>query len=116
MPCGRDVIRWPTLASTPTIGVVGRGSDRAAGGVQIRAGHNPPPYNGNFKLFGDDGRRGLDANAGAKNPFDGYFAGVFGLGCPFRCDWIGQTLVPNRDPHQEHLEKSASITIDCRSF
>src|SRR5688500_5529589 len=42
------------LAATPTLGVLVK-SREAAGGVQISASHNPPPYNG-LKLFNADGR------------------------------------------------------------
>lgn len=51
--CGRNV-PYADVASTPTLGVLVR-SGQAAGGVQISASHNPPPYNG-LKLFGPDGR------------------------------------------------------------
>ena len=51
--CGRDVL-YADVAATPTLGVLVR-QHQAAGGVQISASHNPPPYNG-LKLFGADGR------------------------------------------------------------
>jgi phosphomannomutase len=50
---GRNVID-ADIAATPTTGVLVR-QHGAAGGVQISASHNPPPYNG-LKLFGKDGR------------------------------------------------------------
>ena len=50
---GRDVI-YADVAATPTTGVLVR-ELQAAGGIQISASHNPPPYNG-IKLFGRDGR------------------------------------------------------------
>jgi len=50
---GHDVID-AGIAATPTTGVLIR-RHKAAGGVQISASHNPPPYNG-LKLFGSDGR------------------------------------------------------------
>ena len=50
---GRDVIDCG-VAATPTVGVVVR-AERAAGGVQISASHNPSPYNG-LKLFSHAGR------------------------------------------------------------
>ncbi|MCA9199664.1 MAG: phosphoglucosamine mutase [Planctomycetales bacterium] len=50
---GRDVI-YADVAATPTVGVLVR-QHHAAGGIQISASHNPPPYNG-LKLFGPDGR------------------------------------------------------------
>jgi phosphomannomutase len=58
---GRDVIDCG-IAATPTVGIVVR-QERAAGGIQISASHNPAPYNG-LKLFSSDGRV-LPAAAGA---------------------------------------------------
>lgn len=58
---GRDVIDCG-IAATPTVGIVVR-QERAAGGIQISASHNPAPYNG-FKLFSAEGRV-LPAAAGA---------------------------------------------------
>jgi phosphomannomutase len=57
---GRRVL-YADVAATPTIGVLVR-AHIAAGGVQISASHNPPPYNG-LKLFSGDGRV-LNAAAG----------------------------------------------------
>src|SRR5262245_29878213 len=51
--CGRSVI-YVDVAATPTLGVLVR-EHAAAGGVQISASHNPPPYNG-LKLFNREGR------------------------------------------------------------
>lgn len=59
---GRDVI-YADVAATPTTGVLVR-HHKAAGGIQISASHNPPPYNG-IKLFGADGRV-IPAVAGEK--------------------------------------------------
>ena len=42
------------IADTPTVGVLVR-KHSAAGGIQITASHNPPPYNG-MKLFSAEGR------------------------------------------------------------
>ena len=50
---GRNVID-AGIAATPTTGVLVR-QHGAAGGIQISASHNPPPYNG-LKLFGKEGR------------------------------------------------------------
>lgn len=50
---GRNVID-ADVAATPTLGVLIR-QHGAAGGVQISASHNPPPYNG-LKLFGKEGK------------------------------------------------------------
>jgi len=58
---GRDVIDCG-IAATPTVGIVVR-QERAVGGVQISASHNPAPYNG-LKLFSSEGRV-LPAAAGA---------------------------------------------------
>ena len=58
---GRDVIDCG-IAATPTVGIVVR-HERAAGGIQISASHNPAPYNG-LKLFSSEGRV-LPAAAGA---------------------------------------------------
>ncbi len=51
--CGRVALD-AGVAATPSAGVLVR-SLGAAGGVQISASHNPPPYNG-IKLFSPDGR------------------------------------------------------------
>ena len=59
---GRDTID-AGVAATPTVGVFVRHLG-AAGGVQITASHNPPPYNG-LKLFSGEGRVFPDA-AGAQ--------------------------------------------------
>jgi phosphomannomutase len=59
---GRDVIDCG-IAATPTVGIVVR-QERAAGGIQISASHNPAPYNG-LKLFSSEGRV-LPAAAGAE--------------------------------------------------
>ena len=59
---GRDVIDCG-VAATPTVGIVVR-EERAAGGIQISASHNPPQYNG-LKLFSGAGRV-LPAAAGAE--------------------------------------------------
>ncbi len=50
---GREVF-YGDIAATPTTGILVR-EHKAAGGIQISASHNPPPYNG-IKLFGSDGR------------------------------------------------------------
>ena len=50
---GRDVLDCG-VAATPTVGIVVR-NERAAGGLQISASHNPAPYNG-LKLFAAEGR------------------------------------------------------------
>jgi len=50
---GRDVLDCG-VAATPTVGIVVR-EQRAAGGIQISASHNPAAYNG-LKLFSHEGR------------------------------------------------------------
>lgn len=50
---GRDVLD-ADIAATPTTGVLVR-HHQAAGGIQISASHNPPPYNG-LKLFNAGGQ------------------------------------------------------------
>ena len=57
---GRDVLDCG-VAATPTVGIVVR-EERAAGGIQISASHNPAAYNG-LKLFSHEGRV-LPADAG----------------------------------------------------
>lgn len=59
---GRDVLD-AGIAATPTTGVLVR-DQKAAGGIQISASHNPPPYNG-LKLFNAGGQV-IAAEAGAK--------------------------------------------------
>ncbi|MFM8570582.1 MAG: phosphoglucosamine mutase, partial [Pirellula sp.] len=51
--CGREC-RYLDVVATPTLGVEVQ-AQKAAGGIQVSASHNPPPYNG-MKLFGPDGR------------------------------------------------------------
>jgi phosphomannomutase len=57
---GRDVLD-ADIAATPTTGVLVR-DQRAAGGIQISASHNPPQYNG-LKLFNSRGQV-ISADAG----------------------------------------------------
>ena len=103
--CGRDCID-ADVAATPTIGVLVCELG-AAGGVQISASHNPPPYNG-IKLFGADGRV-LDAKTGAAIR-DAYFQGEAAW-CAF--DRIGTTTTPD-DAHQAHLDKVlATVDVDA---
>jgi phosphomannomutase len=53
LAAGRDCLDGG-VAATPTTGILVR-EHGAAGGVQISASHNPPPYNG-LKLFSSAGR------------------------------------------------------------
>ena len=50
---GREC-RYLDVVATPTLGVAVQ-FQKGAGGIQVSASHNPPPYNG-MKLFGPDGR------------------------------------------------------------
>ena len=59
---GRNVVDADVVA-TPTLGVLVR-AQRAVGGIQISASHNPPEYNG-LKLFSSEGQV-LTAAAGVK--------------------------------------------------
>lgn len=102
--CGRDVID-ADVASTPTIGVLVRAKS-AAGGVQISASHNPPPYNG-IKLFGSDGRV-LEAASG--NRIRDSYLHDDAAWC--RYDAVG-SIQTEHDPHGPHLEKVlATIDVD----
>jgi len=94
--CGRDCLDGG-IAATPTTGilVVDR---RAAGGVQISASHNPPPYNG-IKLFSGEGRV-VSATAGQK-VVEAYRAGRVAW-APF--DKLGQ-VHPIADTTAAHLAK-----------
>jgi phosphomannomutase len=80
MATGRDVID-AGIAATPTLGVLVR-EQRAAGGVQISASHNPAAYNG-LKLFSKEGRV-IPAEPG-KAVLETYRAG--------RVFWVGQEQV-----------------------
>jgi len=91
------------VASTPTAGYFVK-SSQAAGGIQVSASHNPPPYNG-MKLFSSDGRV-IGAEAGAR-VLDRYKLAAW--------DWVPveklgkRTRVP--DPHAAHL-KAVVATVD----
>lgn len=60
---GRQVLDYG-IAPTPSTGVLVKQVVQAAGGIQISASHNPPPYNG-MKLFSAAGRV-IPAAAGEK--------------------------------------------------
>jgi phosphomannomutase len=84
---GRNTIDAGIVA-TPTAGVLVR-HFKAAGGIQITASHNPPPYNG-LKLFSADGRV-IPAGPG-RNVLERYRTGTPAwlpqdqLGNTLRCD------------------------------
>jgi phosphomannomutase len=90
---GREVIN-AGIAATPTTGVLVR-QHNAAGGVQISASHNPPPYNG-LKLFGKEGRI-LTAAAG-EPVTERYHSGNITW---VACDHIGK-VVPCEDTIGKH--------------
>ncbi|TWU41857.1 phosphoglucosamine mutase [Novipirellula artificiosorum] len=104
--CGRDCIDADVVA-TPTLGVLVR-ERNAAGGIQVSASHNPPPYNG-IKLFGPEGRV-LDADRGAAIR-DAYFDG--------QADWCGFDRIGSvcceADPHAAHLQAVLN-TVDVESI
>jgi phosphomannomutase len=93
--CGRDVL-YADVAATPTLGVLVR-EQQAAGGVQISASHNPPPYNG-LKLFAPSGRV-IPADAG-KGVLEAYRSSSV---APFvGYDALGE-VNPLADTTAEHL-------------
>ncbi len=89
------------IAATPTVGVQVR-TQRASGGIQISASHNPIEYNG-IKLFGSDGR--VLKKAKGDELLASYRAG--------RTRWCSVeelgTVRKLDDPHTAHLEKVLSI-------
>jgi phosphomannomutase len=97
---GRDVF-YADVVATPTIGVLVR-AKKAAGGIQITASHNPPPYNG-LKLFSGEGRI-LTAAAG-QPVLERYRGGSFRW-APF--DRLGR-LEMMADTTSNHLRLLASI-------
>ncbi|MDX1945506.1 MAG: phosphoglucosamine mutase [Pirellulaceae bacterium] len=104
LAAGRDVLD-AGIAATPTVGILVQ-SERAAGGVQISASHNPPPYNG-LKLFSAAGRV-LPAAAG-QPVLDRYRAPV--------ANWASHDLVGTvralADTTAEHLRRVlATIAVE----
>jgi phosphomannomutase len=103
---GRKVLD-ADIAATPTTGVLVR-SWGAAGGIQISASHNPPPYNG-LKLFdargqvipADAGQRVIERYRRGETPWVAY-------------DRIGQVEAV-RDALTGHLE-SVLATVDAASI
>ncbi|AMV31415.1 Phosphoglucosamine mutase [Pirellula sp. SH-Sr6A] len=100
------------IASTPTAGRNVR-FFQAAGGIQVSASHNPPPYNG-MKLFGKDGR--VLSSGPGKRVLEAYQE--------MRSGWVGVESLGKRicvpDPHQDHLDAVlATVDVDAirkRSF
>jgi len=97
---GRDVL-YADIAATPTLGVLVR-AKQAAGGVQITASHNPPPYNG-LKLFSSEGRI-LTAAAG-QPVLDRYRSGSFQWSA---FDRLGQ-VQPLSDTTSNHVRLLSSV-------
>jgi len=97
--CGRDAID-AGVAATPTAGVLVK-SLGAAGGVQISASHNPPPYNG-IKLFGPDGRV-LKADLGQR-VLQRYEAGQGG--------WVEHKNVGETRPCQDTTSEHMKLVLD----
>lgn len=95
------------VASTPTVGRNVR-QLQAAGGIQVSASHNPPPYNG-MKLFGEDGRV-LSAGPGLK---------VLEAYRNSETDWKSVEELGKRriveDPHQDHLQ-AVLDTVDVEAI
>ena len=91
---GRDVIDCG-VAATPTVGIAIR-QQKAAGGIQVSASHNPARYNG-LKLFAAAGRV-LTAAAGREA-----LAAYEGLG-----DWASPSSQAGRmiaaDPTEAHIQ------------
>lgn len=98
---GREVVD-AGVVPTPTLGVLVRYA-QAAGGIQITASHNPPPYNG-MKLFSAAGRvipaaLGEEALRHYRTAEDDVWATFDRLGHTARCD----------DPFGPHLDAVLSI-------
>lgn len=105
LAAGRDV-EFGDVAATPTTGILVRELG-AAGGIQISASHNPPPWNG-IKLFGADGRV-IPAAAG-EQVRDAYLAG--NTICQSH-DRIGEYRVLS-DTISAHLERVlATVDVDA---
>jgi len=95
---GRNVID-ADIAATPTTGVLIR-QHGAAGGVQISASHNPPPYNG-LKLFGKEGRI-LTATAG-QPVTERYRSG--------KMTWVAHDHIGNVVPCEDTISEHAALVL-----
>jgi phosphomannomutase len=95
------------VAATPTLGVLVR-AQRAAGGVQISASHNPPAYNG-LKLFSEQGR--VIPAAPGRRVLEAYRAGC--------AAWVGHDGVGRierlEDTTSEHL-RLILATVDAAAI
>jgi phosphomannomutase len=95
---GREVID-AGIAATPTTGVLVR-EHNAAGGIQISASHNPPPYNG-LKLFGREGRI-LTAAAG-EPVTERYRSG--------NMTWVAHDRIGKVVPCEDTISKHAALVL-----
>lgn len=95
------------IASTPTAGRNVR-LFQGAGGIQVSASHNPPPYNG-MKLFGPDGR--VLSSLPGKRVLEAYQNQ--------RCEWTNVEKLGSRktvqDPHRDHLD-AVLKTVDVEAI
>lgn len=95
------------IASTPTCGYYVQ-STQAAGGIQITASHNPPPWNG-LKLFRPEGF--VVSPREGEVVADDYRNRRFQL-APWNL--VGRTVL-DLDPHQMHLDRVLSL-VDVASI
>jgi phosphomannomutase len=99
---GRDCLDLD-VASTPTAGFYVK-STKAAGGIQISASHNPPPYNG-MKLFSPQGR--VIGAAAGNQVLEQYRTAKF--------DWVSVEKLGKRvrieSPYEPHLA-AVLATVD----
>ena len=95
---GRHVID-AGVAATPTTGVLVR-QHAAAGGIQISASHNPPPYNG-LKLFGREGRI-LTAAAG-QPVTERYRSGDM--------TWVPHEKIGDVEPCEDTISKHGALVL-----
>jgi len=95
---GREVID-AGIAATPTTGVLIR-QHNAAGGIQISASHNPPPYNG-LKLFGREGRI-LTAAAG-EPVTEQYRSG--------NMTWVAHDRIGNVVPCEDTISEHGTLVL-----
>lgn len=103
---GRDTLE-AGVAATPTVGVL-VDAQRAAGGIQVTASHNPPQYNG-IKLFSAAGR--VVTAAEGQIVLQHYAADAL----PAWAAWngVGRPL-PCPDPAAEHLRRVVALVDAAR--
>jgi phosphomannomutase len=109
--CGREC-RYLDVVATPTLGVEVQ-AQKAAGGIQVSASHNPPPYNG-MKLFGPDGRV-IPAEFGSR-VLASYREQMRSTS---KTHWAQFDSIGSRttmdDPHQTHLDRVLA-TVDVQAI